>query len=256
MPRPTAPPAGRHRRNPSRRRRLPQPPPCRQIRAPPAQPQQPAGKPRRCGKTTHGRSRRAAQSQLTAQRRAAPGSSSLRCAARKRRARNGTVSGARIPTCSEASRRRPIRADLGDKGMLLPPPDRPPIADADADLRRAEAAQHRVHHCPITLPRRGVSWAAPANVLPPSERDFFAAADPVGFILFRRNCRSPDQVRDLVAALRDCVGPRRRAGSDRSGRRPGGTASAAALAPLPVGRAPRPRCRTRGSSERPASARG
>jgi beta-N-acetylhexosaminidase len=39
-----------------------------------------------------------------------------------------------------------------------------------------------------------------------SERDFFAAADPVGFILFRRNCRSPDQVRDLVASLRSCIG--------------------------------------------------
>jgi beta-N-acetylhexosaminidase len=39
-----------------------------------------------------------------------------------------------------------------------------------------------------------------------SERDFFAAADPVGFILFRRNCGSPDQVCDLVASLRGCVG--------------------------------------------------
>ncbi|MBV8508178.1 MAG: beta-N-acetylhexosaminidase [Alphaproteobacteria bacterium] len=39
-----------------------------------------------------------------------------------------------------------------------------------------------------------------------SERDFFAAADPVGFILFRRNCGSPDQLRDLVGALRGCIG--------------------------------------------------
>jgi beta-N-acetylhexosaminidase len=39
-----------------------------------------------------------------------------------------------------------------------------------------------------------------------SERDFFATADPVGFILFRRNCSSPDQVRDLVGSLRGCVG--------------------------------------------------
>jgi beta-N-acetylhexosaminidase len=38
------------------------------------------------------------------------------------------------------------------------------------------------------------------------ECDLFAAADPVGFILFRRNCRSPEQVCDLVAALRACVG--------------------------------------------------
>ena len=39
-----------------------------------------------------------------------------------------------------------------------------------------------------------------------SERDFFAAADPVGFILFRRNCSSPEQVRHLVGSLRGCVG--------------------------------------------------
>jgi beta-N-acetylhexosaminidase len=39
-----------------------------------------------------------------------------------------------------------------------------------------------------------------------SERDFFGAANPVGFILFRRNCSSPEQVRDLVGSLRRCVG--------------------------------------------------
>ncbi|MBV8505124.1 MAG: beta-N-acetylhexosaminidase [Alphaproteobacteria bacterium] len=39
-----------------------------------------------------------------------------------------------------------------------------------------------------------------------SERDFFAAANPVGFILFRRNCSSPDQVHDLVGSLRGCIG--------------------------------------------------
>jgi beta-N-acetylhexosaminidase len=38
------------------------------------------------------------------------------------------------------------------------------------------------------------------------ERDFFPDADPVGFILFRRNCVSPDQVRELIASLRECVG--------------------------------------------------
>jgi beta-N-acetylhexosaminidase len=39
-----------------------------------------------------------------------------------------------------------------------------------------------------------------------AEARLFAAADPTGFILFERNCQTPDQVRDLVAALRDCVG--------------------------------------------------
>jgi beta-N-acetylhexosaminidase len=38
------------------------------------------------------------------------------------------------------------------------------------------------------------------------ERDFFARADPVGFILFARNCETPAQVRALVADLRACVG--------------------------------------------------
>jgi beta-N-acetylhexosaminidase len=42
--------------------------------------------------------------------------------------------------------------------------------------------------------------------LSPQERRFFAAADPLGFVLFRRNCRSRDQARALIADLRSCVG--------------------------------------------------
>ena len=38
------------------------------------------------------------------------------------------------------------------------------------------------------------------------ERRFFAEADPLGFILFARNCRDPEQVRSLVVALRETVG--------------------------------------------------
>ena len=38
------------------------------------------------------------------------------------------------------------------------------------------------------------------------ERRFFAEADPAGFILFRRNCRSPAQVCGLVEALRGAIG--------------------------------------------------
>jgi beta-N-acetylhexosaminidase len=44
------------------------------------------------------------------------------------------------------------------------------------------------------------------EVLNAAERDFFAASDPVGFVLFRRNCREPAQIRDLVSALRGAVG--------------------------------------------------
>jgi beta-N-acetylhexosaminidase len=39
-----------------------------------------------------------------------------------------------------------------------------------------------------------------------AERDFFADVRPWGFILFRRNVDNPDQVRTLVAALRDSIG--------------------------------------------------
>jgi beta-N-acetylhexosaminidase len=39
-----------------------------------------------------------------------------------------------------------------------------------------------------------------------SEGRFFAAADPLGFILFARNCVDPGQVRALVADLRGAVG--------------------------------------------------
>ncbi len=38
------------------------------------------------------------------------------------------------------------------------------------------------------------------------ERRFFTDTDPVGFILFGRNCDTPDQVRALVEDLRDSVG--------------------------------------------------
>ena len=38
------------------------------------------------------------------------------------------------------------------------------------------------------------------------ERAFFKGVDPWGFILFKRNVETPDQVRKLVDALRACVG--------------------------------------------------
>jgi beta-N-acetylhexosaminidase len=42
--------------------------------------------------------------------------------------------------------------------------------------------------------------------LRPEERRLIAAHDPLGFILFARNCRTPDQVGALVADLRATVG--------------------------------------------------
>lgn len=38
------------------------------------------------------------------------------------------------------------------------------------------------------------------------ERSFFRDADPLGFILFTRNCETPDQVSSLISDLRECVG--------------------------------------------------
>lgn len=42
--------------------------------------------------------------------------------------------------------------------------------------------------------------------LAPREAAFFRAADPWGFILFQRNCETPEQLRRLTASLRDAVG--------------------------------------------------
>ncbi len=39
-----------------------------------------------------------------------------------------------------------------------------------------------------------------------AEKKFFAGAQPLGFILFKRNCKTPDQVRALVGDLRASVG--------------------------------------------------
>src|ERR1700758_4660139 len=58
---------------------------------------------------------------------------------------------------------------------------------------------------PTSSPRAGV-FGCSGDSLNPFEPDFFPAADPVGFILFRRNCSSPDQIRELVYSLRGCVG--------------------------------------------------
>lgn len=43
-------------------------------------------------------------------------------------------------------------------------------------------------------------------VLSADEESFFRSADPLGFILFARNCESPDQLRDLTSALRASIG--------------------------------------------------
>ena len=50
-----------------------------------------------------------------------------------------------------------------------------------------------------------VIFGCSGTVLSVEERDFFADSNPLGFILFQRNCDNPEQVRALVASLRDTV---------------------------------------------------
>jgi beta-N-acetylhexosaminidase len=61
-------------------------------------------------------------------------------------------------------------------------------------------------NAPATKAPRAVILGCAGETLTAGERRFFGDADPVGFILFRRNCRSPDQVRDLVLSLREAIG--------------------------------------------------
>ncbi|MSP48400.1 MAG: beta-N-acetylhexosaminidase [Alphaproteobacteria bacterium] len=49
-------------------------------------------------------------------------------------------------------------------------------------------------------------YGASGTVLTEAERAFFSRANPLGFIVFRRNCETPAQVRALVGAMRDAVG--------------------------------------------------
>ena len=53
---------------------------------------------------------------------------------------------------------------------------------------------------------RAVVLGCAGEELRADERQFFAEANPAGFILFRRNCRAPDRVRRLVEDLRDSIG--------------------------------------------------
>ncbi len=51
-----------------------------------------------------------------------------------------------------------------------------------------------------------VIFGCSGPVLGDDERRFFGESDPLGFILFARNCENPGQVRRLVEDLRACVG--------------------------------------------------
>ncbi|MBV8651617.1 MAG: glycoside hydrolase family 3 protein, partial [Alphaproteobacteria bacterium] len=53
---------------------------------------------------------------------------------------------------------------------------------------------------------RAVIFGCAGKTLEASEHAFFRDADPLGFILFARNCETPDQIRALIGELRDSVG--------------------------------------------------
>ncbi|HLF59383.1 MAG TPA: beta-N-acetylhexosaminidase [Alphaproteobacteria bacterium] len=58
---------------------------------------------------------------------------------------------------------------------------------------------------PEARPRAAIFGCAGPELLEP-ERRFFATQQPLGFILFERNCKNPDQTRELIDSLRGCVG--------------------------------------------------
>jgi beta-N-acetylhexosaminidase len=53
---------------------------------------------------------------------------------------------------------------------------------------------------------RAIVLGCAGERLTAEECRLFAAADPVGFVLFRRNCQDPDRLRALVAEMRAAVG--------------------------------------------------
>jgi beta-N-acetylhexosaminidase len=59
---------------------------------------------------------------------------------------------------------------------------------------------------PNTQVPSAVIFGCAGLTLSEEEKTFFAEINPLGFILFQRNCDTPDQVRALVSSLRDCTG--------------------------------------------------
>ena len=58
----------------------------------------------------------------------------------------------------------------------------------------------------MTIERGAAIFGCAGATLGRDEAAFFRDYDPFGFIVFARNIESPDQLRRLTAALRDCVG--------------------------------------------------
>ncbi len=56
--------------------------------------------------------------------------------------------------------------------------------------------------------RSAIIFGCAGLALEPAERALFRAARPLGFILFGRNCQTPEQVRALIGELREASGDR------------------------------------------------
>ena len=54
---------------------------------------------------------------------------------------------------------------------------------------------------------RAIVLGCAGERLAADERKLFADADPVGFLLFRRNCKDPDQVRAAITVALDAALP-------------------------------------------------
>ena len=55
---------------------------------------------------------------------------------------------------------------------------------------------------PTVLP---VIYGCEGLTLTPQEQKFFRKTQPLGFILFERNCQTPKQIKTLIAQLKNCV---------------------------------------------------
>lgn len=56
----------------------------------------------------------------------------------------------------------------------------------------------------LTLPK-AVIFGCQGLTLTPQEENFFRRQQPLGFILFSRNCDSPSQIQELIKSLKSCV---------------------------------------------------
>ncbi len=71
-------------------------------------------------------------------------------------------------------------------------------------MQGAFLSKNNIASFPDRMPRP-VIFGCASTVLTPMEHTIFREADPFGFILFKRNCDNPDQVRYLIRELRQAT---------------------------------------------------